>query len=65
MCATSTNENVLFFVPPGPETPIGRYPASKKPAVIEAPPINDPLGIDAANAMIPIPSDGGFISASL
>ncbi len=30
MCATSTNENVLFFRPPGPETPIGRYPLSAK-----------------------------------
>ncbi len=28
MCATSTNENVLFFRPPGPETSIGRYPAN-------------------------------------
>lgn len=30
MCATSTNENVLFFRPPGPETPIGKYPAGWK-----------------------------------
>jgi len=42
MCASSTNENVLFFRPPGPETPIGKYPKQwRQPATVTVSTPND------------------------
>jgi glycosyltransferase involved in cell wall biosynthesis len=56
MCALSTNEDVLFFRAPGPETPIGRYPEGfQQPAVVE------PLVSIGATANVSVVEEGTFI----